>query len=151
MANELRFVGGELLFVDGDLAMSEDCCCDGGSTTACEYCTDSPLSDTAQLVLAGYTGTSACLNGTYNLTVYGGGCGWTLDESATGGPIVFLNNGNTFRSASFSKTGCGFSSWSTTSGGPLANPRVCKGSFVIPPLSVAGDSPLSGTCTAIIS
>ena len=29
MANELRFVGGGLLFVDGDLAMSEDCCCEG--------------------------------------------------------------------------------------------------------------------------
>lgn len=28
MANELRFLDGDLLFVDDKLAMSEDCCCD---------------------------------------------------------------------------------------------------------------------------
>jgi hypothetical protein len=39
MANELRFLDGDLLFVDGDLAMSEDCCCDTG---ACGFAGPTP-------------------------------------------------------------------------------------------------------------
>ena len=58
MANELRFVDGDLLFVGDDLAMSEDCCC-GEAAEQCPQCTSFTSATTFTLEVAGF--------GTYTL------------------------------------------------------------------------------------
>jgi hypothetical protein len=80
MANEVRFVGGNMLFVDGSLAMSGDCCCAicSADTPAevAQYIVDNAWR--AQLVVTsddysdfcGGVGDCSALAGTYTLPYF---------------------------------------------------------------------------------
>lgn len=77
MANELRFLDGNLLFVDGNLAMSEDCCCDEeGEPIACGDCGMSSTSE-FQVAIPGI-GTFTLTNLTYSAS---SNCVWDYSGS----------------------------------------------------------------------
>lgn len=64
MANELRFLGGDLLFVDNKLAMADDCCC---GINCCDLATTEPITEV--------TGGASCSGST------GSGVGLNIDEN----------------------------------------------------------------------
>lgn len=96
MANELRFLDGDLLFVGGNLAMSEDCCCDDVPVAYCEAC-DEDLPDEVSVTISGFVATGGaniadcpCYNlGTITVSRTTP-CEWryVVDSTCTGGTQI---------------------------------------------------------------
>ena len=80
----IQFKDGQILFVGGQIAMDEDCCCDGGEPTTCP--TD--CSSCATSITVTISGNAFC-NGTFTLDK--SGCQWSLaSQCATGFELVLL-------------------------------------------------------------
>lgn len=103
MANELRFLDGNLLFDGGNLAMSEDCCCADVPVSYCVAC-DEDLPDEASVTISGFVSTGGanvadcpCYNlGTVTVTRTSG-CEWQylVDSTCTGGTQIKVTMGIT--------------------------------------------------------
>ena len=64
MANELRFLDGDLLFVGGDLAMSADCCCEEGTVYTIECLSNLyTFPDRVTVDFGSITGAGCCATG----------------------------------------------------------------------------------------